>query len=702
MTGVQTCALPISALSPDRRVQALLIAFCFGTFIEGAAGFGTPVAICAALMIGLGFSPLYAAGLALIANTSPVAFGALGTPIITLAKVSGLDEMALCQMAGRQLPFFSLIVPAWLVAVMSGWRGVVGCWPAIVVCGGVFALLQFLTANCFVEAVKDLAQSMGMPVPEDERSPQDRARDAQMRTRQISITDVLEKAAEGYRKQLKGSERAVNYLKGRGLSGEIARKYGMGYAPEGYRFLAGVFPDYDDPLLVDGGMVIERLEDDANPNSEKRKYDRFRDRVMFPIRNVKGETIGFGGRVLDKGEPKYLNSPETPVFSKGRELYGLFEARESLQKAGYVLVTEGYMDVVALAQLGFPNAVATLGTACTPDHVQKLFRFTDSVVFSFDGDGAGQRAAIKALNVAIPYATDTRSVKFLTLPKEHDPDSYIREHGTEAFLRFVGSAKPLSVALIDAAREGLEVDTAEGRAHVAANAKPMWTALPDGALKKQLLRELAGLIGIDERELSDLWKPAPAPSYSKSAGAQGEGRYQKGSTPRNEYGREGAFSSNSFSRKKYGDQASSAIAGSVIGRNAPPSRADRLLQIILLDARAWEQLSSNDHHMLCDLPAPHGAAFAWLDAQCQEHGPQSWAALSIVLQGTAQEAMLGKLIQALPADIENDPQELFSIMKELRRKAVQERKTELLSRASADPAAYEEYKALLAQEALEK
>ncbi len=606
-------------------------------------------------------------------------------------KKGGANFMGLCPFHGEKSPSFS-------VSPTKQFYHCFGCGKN----GNVLGFMMDFQGMSFMEAVKDLAQSMGMPVPEDERSPQDRARDAQMRTRQATITELLEKASEGYRKQLKASERGVNYFKGRGLSGEIALKYGLGYAPEGYRFLAGVFPDYDDPLLVESGMVIERLEDDANPESEKRKYDRFRDRVMFPIRNVKGETIGFGGRVLDKGEPKYLNSPETPVFSKGRELYGLFEARESLQKAGYVLVTEGYMDVVALAQLGFPNAVATLGTACTPDHVQKLFRFADSVVFSFDGDSAGQRASTKALNVAIPYATDTRSVKFLTLPKEHDPDSYIREHGTEAFLRFVGSAKPLSVALIDAAREGLEVDTAEGRAHLAANAKPMWTALPDGALKKQLLRELAALVGIDERELADLWKPAPAPTYSKPTGGRGEGRYQKGSTSRSEYAGSDAFSQNSFSRKSYGDQASSRIAGSPVGRNLPPSRADRLLQIILLDTRAWEQLSGNDHHMLCDLPAPHGAAFAWLDAQCQERGPQSWAALSIGLQGSSQEAYLRKLVQSLPETIENDPQELISIMQELRRKAMQERKTELLSRAGSDPAAYEEYKALLALEASQK
>jgi DNA primase len=604
-------------------------------------------------------------------------------------KKGGANFMGLCPFHGEKSPSFS-------VNPTKQFYYCFGCQKG----GDVLSFMMEFQGMSYVEAVKDLAQQMGLQVPQDQRSQQEIVRDRMERTRQTSLTQVLEKAVDAFRKQLKSTERAVAYLQGRGLSGEIALKYGLGYAPEGSRFLAGVFPDYDDPLLVESGMVIERLEDDSNPQSEKRKYDRFRDRVMFPIRNVKGETIGFGGRVLDKGEPKYLNSPETPVFSKGRELYGLFEARESLQKAGYVLVTEGYMDVVALAQLGFPNAVATLGTACTPDHVQKLFRFTDSVVFSFDGDGAGQRAARKALAVAIPFATDTRTVRFLTLPKEHDPDSYIREHGAEAFLRFVSSAKPLSVQLIDAARDGLDVDTAEGRAHLAANAKPLWSALPEGALKKQLLRELASLVGIDERELSDLWKPAPAPApYRKSEGA---GRYQKGSASRNEYAGESRFSSENFSRKSFGGQASSRVPGSSIGRFAPPSRADRALQIALLDAKAWEHLSSSDHHMLCELPAPHGGAFAWLDAQSQEHGPQSWAALSIGLQGHAQEAFIRKQLAAVPETIENDPQELVGIMKELRRKASSERKDELLKRAGSDPAAYAEYKALLAQEAAEK
>jgi DNA primase len=257
----------------------------------------------------------------------------------------------------------------------------------------------------------------------DDISPQERERAAAARQKQATLTDVLEKAGEAYRQHLrKGSPRAIAYLKGRGLSGEVAKRFGLGYAPEGWRSLASVFP-----ATTTRCWWKAAWSSSTTRRRRQARYDRFRDRMMFPIRNVKGECIGFGGRVLGDEKPKYLNSPETPVFHKGRELYGLFEARTAMREQGYALVTEGYMDVVALAQLGFPNAVATLGTACTPEHVQKLFRFTDSVVFSFDGDAAGRRAARKALDGALPHATDTRSIKFLFLPAEHDPDSFVRE-----------------------------------------------------------------------------------------------------------------------------------------------------------------------------------------------------------------------------------------------------------------------------------
>ena len=337
-------------------------------------------------------------------------------------KKGGANYMGLCPFHGEKSPSFS-------VSPAKQFFHCFGCGKN----GNAIGFLMEHAGMSFIEAVKDLAQSYGLQVPEDDADPAERQRAQQQRQRQATLNEVLDKAGESYRKHLKTSPHAVAYLKGRGLSGEVAKQFGLGYAPDGWRNLASVFADYQDALLVESGLVITNAED----GEEEKRYDRFRDRIMFPIRNVKGECIGFGGRVLGDGTPKYLNSPETPVFSKGRELYGLFEARQALREAGYVLVTEGYMDVVALAQLGFPNAVATLGTACTTDHVQKLFRFTDSVVFSFDGDAAGRRAARKALDGALPFASDTRNVKFLFLPAEHDPDSFVRAHGTDAFARLV-------------------------------------------------------------------------------------------------------------------------------------------------------------------------------------------------------------------------------------------------------------------------
>ncbi len=408
-------------------------------------------------------------------------------------KKGGANFMGLCPFHGEKSPSFS-------VSPSKQFYHCFGCGKN----GNAISFLMEHAGMGFIEAVQDLAQQVGLQVPDDDISPQEKERAAAARQKQATLTDVLEKAAEAYRQQLRTSPRAVAYFKGRGVSGAVAKRYGLGYAPEGWRSLASVFPHYDDPLLEESGLVIVNDEDGG------KRYDRFRDRVMFPIRNVKGECIGFGGRVLGDDKPKYLNSPETPVFHKGRELYGLFEARTAIREQGYALVTEGYMDVVALAQLGFPNAVATLGTACTPEHVQKLLRFTDSVVFSFDGDTAGRRAARKALDGALPHASDTRSIKFLFLPPEHDPDSFVRAHGSDAFARHIGDAMPLSRFLIEAASDGCDLATAEGRAHMASNARPLWSALPDGVLKRQLLGELAELAQLDAHDLSDLWSQTAA------------------------------------------------------------------------------------------------------------------------------------------------------------------------------------------------
>jgi DNA primase len=603
-------------------------------------------------------------------------------------KKTGANYSGLCPFHGEKSPSFS-------VSPTKQFYHCFGCGKN----GNAISFLMEHNGMSFIEAIKDLAQSMGMQVPEDDRSPQDRARDAQVKTQQASLTEVLLKASDAYREHLKDSERGKSYFRQRGLTGEIAKQYALGYSPEGWRSLASVFPDYDDPLLVESGLVIEKPADDNAPEGEKKKYDRFRDRVMFPIRNVKGETIGFGGRVLDKGEPKYLNSPETPVFSKGRELYGLFEARAALQKSGFVLVTEGYMDVVALAQLGFPNAVATLGTACTTEHVQKLFRFTDHVVFSFDGDGAGRRAARKALDGAIPYATDTRTAKFLFLPPEHDPDSFVREHGAEAFSRCIADAVPLSRFLIDAARDGCDLATAEGRARFAAQAKPLWLPLPDGALKRQIMREIASLVELDERDLTDLWMPKP--TATAAGGARTGYAANAPSAPYVPGSRDGEDPSKTKSKypSKFSKPANAGYTarpsvGGLAGRAAPMSRADRALQILLLDNAAWNSLGNAEHHLLCELSAPHGAVFSWLDAQIAEHGAQTWGALSEGLRGHAHEAVTRKLVAAVPDDIVSDAQELGAILLAM---LVDAENIELreLSSQIADPEKFARYKVLM-------
>jgi DNA primase len=587
-------------------------------------------------------------------------------------KKGGANFMGLC-------PFHSEKSPSFSVSPTKQFYHCFGCGKT----GNAIGFLMEHAGMSFVEAVQDLAQQFGMKVPEDDASPQDRARAAEQRQKQTTLNEVLEKACQAYQKQLKASERAVAYFKGRGLSGRIAKQFGLGYAPEGWRSLASVFPNYDDPLLVESGLVILSEEE----GQEAKRYDRFRDRVMFPIRNIKGEYIGFGGRVLGDDKPKYLNSPETPVFSKGRELYGLFEARNALRELGFALVTEGYMDVVALAQLGFPNAVATLGTACTPEHVHKLFRFTDAVVFSFDGDSAGRRAARKALDAALPLATDVRSVKFLFLPPEHDPDSFIREHGKDAFARYVSEAVPLSRFLIDAARDGCDLHSAEGRAHLASNAKPLWELLPAGALKQQLLVEIADLVQLSPRELTDIWHPAPA----KVKRERSEG-YAKDGAARPDYP--------AYSPRNYKKKAPERLSGSRL----PASRADHAARILLDNMAALESLSAEDHALLCGLPAPHGPLFSWLESQLHEHGPIPWVALREGLQGHESEAFALKLMAGYELGADSDAAEELNELRHLiNRMLIEHLKTEetlAIEAAKVDPGALQRYRELQARRLL--
>ncbi len=546
-------------------------------------------------------------------------------------KRGGANLMGLCPFHAEKSPSFSV----------SPSKQFYHCFG----CGASGDAIRFLTEHLglsFVEAVRDLAQGAGLQVPEEQVSPEERQRRDTLRDRRKTLGEVLAQAAEFYRAQLKASPRAVQYFKQRGLTGAIAARFGLGYAPPGWKTLAGVFPRYDDPALEEAGLVRQRdaepapdAEAEARP-ADSGRYDWFRDRVMFPIRAVSGEVIGFGGRVLDDSKPKYMNSPETPVFSKGRELYGLFEARQALRDKGYALVVEGYMDVVALAQSGFANAVATLGTACTADHVQKLFRFTDAVVFSFDGDSAGRRAAGRALEAALPHATDLRSVRFLFLPPEHDPDSYVRELGPGAFEEQVTKAVPLSRQLIEHAAEGADLGTAEGRARLLAQARPLWALLPDGALKRQLLPELARSGGLSVDDLSGLWGQTSAPSPGQPA---------TGARPRG--------------------GPTSPRRPPPVGRRAPAATADLALRLLLRHSDWWEQLGAEDQQMLHELGGSHGLAVAWIEQQCTEHGPQTWSALASAMAGEAWHDEAQRWVQAALADEEQSFVDLRRVLHRL-------------------------------------
>ncbi len=607
-------------------------------------------------------------------------------------KKSGANFMGLCPFHGEKSPSFS-------VSPSKQFFHCFGCGKS----GNAIGFLMDHAGMGFVEAVQDLAQQVGLQVPQDDQSPQERERAAAQRQKQATLTEVLEQAGEAWRRHLRESPRAIAYFKGRGVSGQVAQRFGLGYAPEGWRGLASVFPEYDSPLLEESGLVIVNAEDG-------KRYDRFRDRVMFPIRNVKGECIGYGGRVLGDDKPKYLNSPETPVFHKGRELYGLFEARSAIREAGYVLVTEGYMDVVALAQLGFANAVATLGTACTPDHVHKLFRFTDQVVFSFDGDAAGRRAARKALDGALPYASDTRSVKFLFLPAEHDPDSFIRAHGPEAFARHVGEAMPLSRFLLEAAREGCDQGTAEGRAHMLSNARPLWAALPDGALKRQLLAELGELGQLPGPELAGLWAqegarhggPANSSQDTPAFGDEPPWGYDAadswhdgGAAPTTREWRKGGEWKGKGGRWRQRDQRP---AQPPLPRTPLAGRSDHAARLLLSHMEFLEELSHEDQAALCCQPAPHGPLFLWLEGQLHEHGPQSWAVLREALAGHDCQALAERVMTGSHAQTEGDEAELRAELRGLLNRmlidALKQEQNALIAAAAQDPSALERYRQL--------
>ena len=400
-------------------------------------------------------------------------------------KKAGQNYMACC-------PFHKEKSPSFTVSPSKQFYHCFGCGAH----GSAIGFVMEYQGLNFVEAVKNLAEGLGMPVPEERAANPEASRAA--REKQLSLEGALTQAATYYKQQLKSAVNAIGYLKGRGLTGEIAARFGLGYAPGDWQNLASVVSDYQSPALLESGLVIE-AEDSG------RRYDRFRDRVMFPIRNQRGAIIGFGGRVIGKGEPKYLNSPETPLFEKGRELYGLYEARQAIRNAGCVLVVEGYMDVVALAQYGVEYAVATLGTATTGEHVRKLLRHADQVYFCFDGDKAGRKAAWRALENSLPQLVDGKALHFLFLPQEHDPDSYIREFGRDAFEAALREQSiPLSAYFTRELTASVDLSSPEGRAELIKQAKPLLDQIAAPMLGYIIKKRLAELTQMDVDEIDML------------------------------------------------------------------------------------------------------------------------------------------------------------------------------------------------------
>ena len=407
-------------------------------------------------------------------------------------KKAGANYQACC-------PFHSEKTPSFTVSPVKQFYHCFGCGAH----GTAVGFLMEYGGKSFPDAVEELAREAGLDVPRVER-PGDKERQEAA----ADIGSVLLTAAKSYRGNLKSSPRAIEYLKKRGLTGTIAARFGVGYAPDDWQGLAATFPDYSSEALVHAGLVI-------NGDNGKR-YDRFRDRVMFPIHDSRGRVIGFGGRILDQGEPKYLNSPETSVFSKGRELYGLFLARDAIHKSGKVVVVEGYMDVVALAQHGVEYAVATLGTSTTPVHAQKLFRMADSVVFCFDGDAAGRKAAWRALENTLPVLLDGKNARFLFLPDGEDPDDFIRKRGKAEFERAVDAAVPLSEFLLSELSSRHPPTSAEGRAALLASARPLLGTIAAPMLAALMRRQLAELAGLSEDELPLLATAGPAEPARRS------------------------------------------------------------------------------------------------------------------------------------------------------------------------------------------
>ena len=395
-------------------------------------------------------------------------------------KKKGREYTACC-------PFHNEKTPSFTVSETKQFYHCFGCGAH----GTAIGFLMEYEHLDFVDAIETLAAEYHIEVPREETTDSS----SQAKNEKQPLYDVLDQAANLYQQQLRQSERAIQYLKQRGLSGDIAKRYRLGYAPDSWNFLLENLGNHPGTVknLKATGMLIEK--------SASKRYDRFRDRIMFPILDRRGRTIAFGGRIIDQGEPKYLNSPETPIFHKGYELYGFYEARQALRNLQRIIVVEGYMDVVALAQNGIEYAVASLGTATTREQIQKLFRSVAEVIFCYDGDLAGHKAAWRALEHTLPILRDGLSAKFLFLPDGEDPDSMVRKEGKEAFEARLVNATPLSDFLFDNLLERIDITSMDGKASLAKTARPLLAAIPESIFRDLMYQRLSELVGVSDDKL---------------------------------------------------------------------------------------------------------------------------------------------------------------------------------------------------------
>jgi DNA primase len=372
----------------------------------------------------------------------------------------------------------------------------------------------------FIDAVEALAADYHMEVPREQGNFNPQKTDDKK-----AIYEILDQTSQLYQQQIKPNQKAIDYLKGRGLSGDITKKFGIGYSIDSWDFILqklGQTPQQKQTLLK-SGLTIEKSAD--------KHYDRFRDRIMFPIRDRRGRVIGFGGRILDQGEPKYLNSPETPVFHKGQELYGLYEARQAVRELKHLVIVEGYMDVVALAQHGVPYTVATLGTACSDEQIKQLFRIVPELIFCFDGDAAGKKAAWRALENTLGVIRDGVQARFLFLPDGEDPDSMIRLEGQQAFEQRLHNATPLSEFMLDHLADQVDLTSMDGRARFSESTKPLISKLTDGVFKQLLTQQISKRVGLSVSAMQHHLPDNASPQVQHKKNSNQQDRYKITNTP---------------------------------------------------------------------------------------------------------------------------------------------------------------------------